>query len=72
MVCTPTLGLRTKILHAVGMGMSQSDAARVFAVGRSIIKRYFQLQRQTGQVAAKRHPGRACLIPAAAQSALLE
>jgi transposase len=63
--------LRTKILQAIDKGMSQSEAARVFAVGRSTIKRYLQLRRHTGDLAPKRHPGRARLIPAAAPPALL-
>src|SRR5438105_3462429 len=64
--------LRAKILHAIDGGMTRSEAARVFAVGRSTIKRYLQLRRCTGHLAPQRHPGRARLIGTAAQPALQE
>jgi transposase len=50
--------LRTKILAAVDGGMSKSDAARVFRVGISTIKRYAQQRRQTGSLAPRPIPGR--------------
>lgn len=64
--------LRTKILQAVDGGLSQSEAAGLFGVGRATITRYLQLRRRTGTLVPKRHPGRARLIPPAAQPALLE
>ena len=50
--------LRTKILAAVDGGMSKSEAARVFRVGISTIKRYAQQHRQTGSLAPRPIPGR--------------
>ena len=64
--------LRIKILQAVDGGLSQSEAARVFGVGRATITRYLHRRRCTGTVAPQRHPGRAPLIPPAAHPALRE
>jgi transposase len=40
--------LRLRILAAVDGGMSRSEAARVFRVGRATVKRYLALRRETG------------------------
>jgi transposase len=45
--------LRSRILAAVDAGMSKCEAARVFAVSRSTIKRYAQQRRETGTLAPK-------------------
>jgi transposase len=50
--------LRAKILAAVDDGMSKMEAARVFRVGISTIKRYARQRHQTGSLEPKRHPGR--------------
>lgn len=45
--------LRHRILAAVDAGMSKCQAARVFGVSRSTIKRYAQQRRETGHLAPK-------------------
>ena len=45
--------LRTRILAAVDAGMAKGQAARVFSVSRSTIKRYAQQRRETGSLAPK-------------------
>ncbi len=50
--------LRSKILAAVDAGMSKSEAARVFGVGRSTIKRYAALRRNTGSINPRPRPGK--------------
>jgi transposase len=45
--------LRSRILAAVDAGMSKCQAARVFGVSRSTIKRYAQRRRETGRLAPK-------------------
>jgi transposase len=47
--------LRTRILAAVDGGMSKRQAAVVFGVSRSTIKRYAELRRTTGSLAPKPH-----------------
>jgi transposase len=43
--------LRRGVLAAVDAGMSKSEAARVFGLSRSTIKRYAQQRRETGSLA---------------------
>lgn len=50
--------LRAKILAAVDAGMSKAQAARTFGVGRETIRRYGLLQRATGTLDPRPHPGR--------------
>jgi transposase len=57
-----SLDLRTKILAAVDDGMPKMQAARVFGVGVSTIKRYAQQLRQTGSIAPRPIPGRAATL----------
>jgi transposase len=64
--------LRTKILQAVDGGLSQSETARVFGVGRATITRYLHLRHRTGAVTPQPHPGRGRLIGLAAHPALQE
>lgn len=54
--------LRTKIMAAVDGGMSKSEAARTFRVGRATIKRYAVLRRERGTLDPTPHPGRPPLI----------
>jgi transposase len=50
--------LRSKILAAVDGGMPKMQAARVFGVGVSTIKRYVNQRRETGSIAPRPIPGR--------------
>jgi len=52
-----SVDLRSRILAAVDAGMSKSEAARVFAVSRSTIKRYAQQRRETGTLVPKARGG---------------
>jgi transposase len=49
--------LRAKILEAVDGGMPKSEAARVFGVSRSSVKRYAAARREGRPLAPKKHPG---------------
>jgi putative transposase len=49
--------MRSKIVAAVDAGRSKAEVARVFGVGLSTVKRYLILERETGSLAPKRHPG---------------
>src|SRR5438067_2409040 len=49
--------LRQKILAAVDAGMSKRQAAAVFGVSRSTIKRYAALRRDTGGIDPRPHRG---------------
>jgi transposase len=59
--------LRLKVLAAVDRGMPRAQAARVFGVSVSTIKRYLRLRRETGGVEARPIPG-----PQARKRAALE
>lgn len=50
--------LRQRIVQAVDGGMSLSEAARVYQVGRSTVKRYLSQYRTQGDLAPKTIPGR--------------
>ena len=49
--------LRERIVRAVDQGRSQREAARLFSVGVSSVKRYLQQQAQTGSLARRPIPG---------------
>jgi transposase len=49
--------LREKILEAVDRGMPKSEAARIFGVSRTSVKRYAAARREGRPLAPKRHPG---------------
>jgi len=51
-----SIDLRTRILAAVDAGMAKGQAARVFGVSRSTIKRYAQRRRETGSLAPQPRP----------------
>jgi hypothetical protein len=57
------LPVRLALLDAVDRGMSTRDAARVFGVSRSSVKRYRVQRRDTGSLDPRPHPGRPPLIP---------
>ena len=49
--------LRLRVIAAVDGGMTRSEAARVFGVGRATVKRYLALRRQTGALAPRPRRG---------------
>lgn len=53
-----SLDLRQKVLAAVDAGMSKTQAARTFGVGRETIRRYVNQRRDTGTLDPRPHPGR--------------
>ena len=63
--------LRERLLRAIDAGLSQAEAARLFGVGISSIKRWRTQQRQTGSVVAMPRPGRQRRIRPADEAALL-
>jgi transposase len=63
--------LRERLLRAIDAGLSQAEAARLFGVGVSSIKRWRAQQRQTGSVAARPRPGRHRRIRPEHEAALL-
>jgi len=63
--------LRERLLRAIAAGLSQAEAARLFGVGISSIKRWRTQQRQTGSQAARPRPGRHRRIRPADEAALL-
>ena len=50
--------LRQKIVVAVERGMSKSEAARLFDVSLSSVKRYIRMASSGGSLAPKKRPGR--------------
>ena len=63
--------LRERLLGAIDAGLSQAEAARLFGIGVSTIKRWRQRQRQTNSVAASPRPGRSRQIGREAEPALV-
>ena len=53
-----SIDLRQRIVQAVESGMSLSEAARVYRVGRSTVKRYLSQQRVAGDLTPKIIPRR--------------
>jgi transposase len=49
--------LRKKIVEAIGRGMTKAEAARVFGVGLSSVKRYVAMVWEGRPLAPKRRPG---------------
>ena len=54
-----SVDLRRKIVAAVERGMSKTQAARLFDVSLSSVKRYSRMARQGNSLAPKRRAGRA-------------
>ena len=52
-----SLDLRERIVQAVDQGRSQREAARIFGVGVSSVKRYLQQRARTGQLTRRPIPG---------------
>ncbi len=65
-----SMDLRERIVGAVGNGRSKAEAARVFAVGLSTVKRYARQQGAAGHLRPKPQPGRRREIGATAEAAL--
>lgn len=66
-----SLDLRRRIVEAVAEGQKHQDVAARFKVGLATVRRYISRSR-SGELAAKRPPGRSALIPAAAYELLRE
>jgi len=64
------MDLRERIVRAISNGMSKAEAARVFDVGLSTVKRYVRQQGAAGHLRPKPQPGRAREIPVAGEGAL--
>src|SRR5262245_28979253 len=62
--------LRERLLRAVDAGLPQAEAARLFGVGTTTLKRWQRQRRETGTLAPKPRPGRTPLIGAELRSAL--
>ena len=64
--------LRQKIVQALERGISKSQAARLFDVSLSSVKRYARISRQGGSLAPKKGTGRPPKIDEAAEKLLKE
>lgn len=62
--------LRERLLGAIDAGLPPAEAARLFGVGSSSIKRW-RRRRQTGTVQASPRPGRPRRISVSAEAALV-
>jgi transposase len=63
--------LRERLLSAIDAGLSQTEAARLFGVSLSSLKRWRARQQQSGAVQALPRPGRTRRIPRAVEAALV-
>jgi transposase len=63
--------LRERLLGAIDAGLPQAEAARLFGVGLSTIKRWRQRHRQTGSVVASPRRGRPRRIAREAEPTLV-
>src|SRR5215211_3544889 len=54
--------LRERLLRAIDAGLPLAEAARLFGVGTTTIKRWKRQRRETGTLAPKPRPGRTPLI----------
>ena len=63
--------LRERLLGAIDAGLPQAEAARLFGVGLSTIKRWRQRHRQTGSLTASPRPGRSRRIGREIEAALV-
>lgn len=50
--------LRQKIVDALGRGTTKSEAARLFGVSRSSVKRFARMEREGSSLAPRKPPGR--------------
>jgi transposase len=63
--------LRERLLRAIDAGLGQAEAARLFGVGTSTIKRWKRRRTERGTLAAKPRPGRTPLIGPGQRPALV-
>lgn len=63
--------LRERLLGAIDAGLPQTEAARLFGVGGSTIKRWRRRRQETGGVVALPRPGRSRRIGREAETALV-
>jgi transposase len=63
--------LRERLVGAIDAGLPQAEAARLFGIGVSTIKRWRRRRRETGVVAARSRPGRRPQIDPAAMPRLI-
>lgn len=66
-----SVDLRERLLGAIDAGLPQAEAARLFSVGGSTIKRWRQRRRQTGSITASPRPGRRRRIGQEAEAILV-
>jgi transposase len=64
--------LRKKIVAAVERGMSKAEAARLFDVSLSSVKRYARSARQGDSLTPKKSPGRPRMVDEKSQALLKE
>lgn len=50
--------LRSRIVHAVDQGKPRAEIVATFQISQATIRRYLKLRRETGELRAKRMPGR--------------
>lgn len=55
---TYSVDLQERLLRAIDAGLAQAEAARLFGVGQTTIKRWKQQQRDTGAATPRPRPGR--------------
>ena len=63
--------LRERLLGAIDAGLPQAEAARLFGIGVSTIKRWRRRRQETGGVGASPRPGRRRRIDREAEPALV-
>ena len=65
-----SLDLRKRVLAAVDGGLSRTEAAKRYQVGRATITEWVKLRRETGSLVARQPPGRPRTIALADHEAL--
>ncbi len=55
---TYSTDLRERLLQAIDAGLGQAEAARLFGVGQTTLKRWKRQRRDTGTLAPRPRPGR--------------
>ncbi|MCA1554377.1 MAG: IS630 transposase-related protein [Chloroflexi bacterium] len=65
-----SLDLRTRVLAAVDGGLSRTQAAARYQVGRASIAKWVKLRRETGALTVRQPPGRPRMIGVADREAL--
>jgi transposase len=65
-----SVDLRERLLRAIDAGLPRAEAARLFGVGTSTIKRWRRQRRERGDLAPKPRPGRPPRVDPAQHAAL--